>query len=52
LPEGVAVVTGGGRGIGASIARALAEDGWSVVVSARSREQIDGVAAETGGRAV
>jgi NAD(P)-dependent dehydrogenase (short-subunit alcohol dehydrogenase family) len=52
LPEGVAVVTGGGRGIGASIARALAEDGWSVVVSARTSEQIDGVAAETGGRAV
>jgi len=52
LPDGVAVITGGGRGIGASIARALAGDGWSVVVSARSREQIDGVAAETGGRAV
>ena len=52
MPDGVAVITGGGRGIGASIARALAGDGWSVVVSARSREQIDGVAAETGGRAV
>jgi len=52
LPDGVAVITGGGRGIGASVARALAGDGWSVVVSARSRAQIDGVAAETGGRAV
>jgi NAD(P)-dependent dehydrogenase (short-subunit alcohol dehydrogenase family) len=52
LPEGTAVVTGGGRGIGASIARALAGDGWSVVVTARSRDQIDAVAAETGGRAV
>jgi NAD(P)-dependent dehydrogenase (short-subunit alcohol dehydrogenase family) len=52
LPEGVAVITGGGRGIGASIARSLAADGWSVVVSARSRDQIDEVAAETGGRAV
>jgi NAD(P)-dependent dehydrogenase (short-subunit alcohol dehydrogenase family) len=48
----VAVITGGGRGIGASIARSLAGDGWSVVVSARSRDQIAGVAAETGGRAV
>jgi NAD(P)-dependent dehydrogenase (short-subunit alcohol dehydrogenase family) len=48
----VAVVTGGGRGIGASIARALAGDGWSVVVTARSRDQIDGVAGETGGRAI
>lgn len=46
------MITGGGRGIGASIARSLAGDGWSVVVSARSRDQIDGIAAETGGRAV
>ena len=52
MPDGVAVITGGGRGIGASIARSLAADGWSVVVSARSRDQIDEVAAETGGRAV
>jgi len=52
LPDGVALITGGGRGIGASIARSLAKDGWSVVVSARSHDQIDAVAAETGGRAV
>jgi 3-oxoacyl-[acyl-carrier protein] reductase len=47
-----ALVTGGGRGIGASIARALAGDGWSVVVAARSRDQVDAVAGEIGGRAV
>ena len=52
MPDGVAVITGGGRGIGASIARSLAGDGWSVVVSARSRDQIDEIASETGGRAV
>jgi 3-oxoacyl-[acyl-carrier protein] reductase len=52
LPSGVAVVTGGGRGIGADVARALAGDGWDVVVTARSRDQIEAVAAETGGRAV
>jgi 3-oxoacyl-[acyl-carrier protein] reductase len=52
LPSGVAVVTGGGRGIGANIARALAEDGWDVVVTARSRGEIDAVAAEIGGRAI
>jgi 3-oxoacyl-[acyl-carrier protein] reductase len=52
-PDGrVALVTGGGRGIGANIARALAGDGWSVVVAARSRDQIDDVAREIGGRAV
>ena len=50
--RGVALVTGGGRGIGADIARELAGDGWSVVVAARSRDQIEGVAAEVGGRAV
>jgi len=47
-----AVVTGGGRGIGASIARSLAGDGWDVVVTARSRDQIDAVAQEIGGRAI
>jgi 3-oxoacyl-[acyl-carrier protein] reductase len=52
LPEGVALVTGGGRGIGAGIARSLAADGWDVVVAARSRDQVEAVAAETGGRAV
>jgi 3-oxoacyl-[acyl-carrier protein] reductase len=50
--EKVALVTGGGRGIGANIARALAADGWSVVVTARSRHQIDEVAHEIGGRAI
>jgi 3-oxoacyl-[acyl-carrier protein] reductase len=49
---GVAVITGGGRGIGANIARSLADDSWSVVVAARTRGEIDAVAAETGGRAV
>lgn len=41
-----AVVTGGGRGIGAATARALAEAGASVVVSARSEDQIRAVAEE------
>jgi 3-oxoacyl-[acyl-carrier protein] reductase len=50
--RGVALVTGGGRGIGANIARVLAADGWSVVVAARTRDQIDAVAQEIGGRAV
>jgi NAD(P)-dependent dehydrogenase (short-subunit alcohol dehydrogenase family) len=45
-----ALVTGGGRGIGAGIARALASDGWDVVVGARSREQVAAVADEIGGK--
>ena len=44
-----AFVTGGGRGIGAGIAKALAGDGWDVVVGARSREQVEAVAEEIGG---
>jgi 3-oxoacyl-[acyl-carrier protein] reductase len=44
-----ALVTGGGRGVGAGIARALARDGWDVVVGARSREQVEAVAGEIGG---
>ena len=44
-----ALVTGGGRGIGAGIARALADDGWDVVVGARSRELVEAVANEIGG---
>jgi NAD(P)-dependent dehydrogenase (short-subunit alcohol dehydrogenase family)/enamine deaminase RidA (YjgF/YER057c/UK114 family) len=37
----VAVVTGAGRGIGAATARALADAGFSVVVAARTRDQIE-----------
>ncbi|HEX9800330.1 MAG TPA: 3-oxoacyl-ACP reductase FabG [Thermoanaerobaculia bacterium] len=42
----VAVVTGGGRGIGAAVARSLAQAGARVVVSARSTGQIEGVAGD------
>jgi NAD(P)-dependent dehydrogenase (short-subunit alcohol dehydrogenase family) len=40
----IALVTGGGRGIGENIARKLAGDGWDVVVAARTREQVEAVA--------
>jgi len=50
--EGVALVTGGGRGIGAGIARELADAGMTVAISARSQDQVDAVAAEIGGLAV
>jgi 3-oxoacyl-[acyl-carrier protein] reductase len=48
----VALVTGGGRGIGAAIARELAQAGMRVAVAARSRDQIGKVAEEIGGIAV
>lgn len=41
-----AVVTGGGRGIGAAIARTLAEQGASVTLMGRTRTQLDAQAAE------
>jgi NAD(P)-dependent dehydrogenase (short-subunit alcohol dehydrogenase family) len=47
-----ALVTGGGRGIGADIARELAGDGWHVTVTGRTPEQVEAVAAEIGGTAV
>ncbi len=50
--EGRAFVTGGGRGIGANIARELAGAGMEVAVSGRTAEQVEAVAAEIGGRAL
>ncbi|HWH05380.1 MAG TPA: SDR family NAD(P)-dependent oxidoreductase, partial [Gaiellaceae bacterium] len=43
-----ALVTGGGRGIGADIARALAGEGWHVTVTGRTPEQVAAIAAELG----
>jgi 3-oxoacyl-[acyl-carrier protein] reductase len=48
----VALVTGGGRGIGRNVALELAGAGMKVAVSARSADEIEGVAAEVGGIAV
>jgi 3-oxoacyl-[acyl-carrier protein] reductase len=46
---GVALVTGGGRGVGAGIARELADAGMAVAVSARTRDEIERVADEISG---
>jgi NAD(P)-dependent dehydrogenase (short-subunit alcohol dehydrogenase family) len=50
--EGLALVTGGGRGIGADVARELAAAGMRVAVTARTREQVDSVAREIEGIAL
>ncbi len=48
----LALVTGGGRGIGAAIARRLAADGARVVITGRSKGDLEAVAAEIGGVAI
>jgi NAD(P)-dependent dehydrogenase (short-subunit alcohol dehydrogenase family) len=45
-------VTGGGRGIGANIARELASAGMEVTVSARSKDEVEAVAADISGHAL
>ena len=48
----VALVTGGGTGIGAAVARRLAAAGYAVAVSGRRREPLEAVAEEVGGLAI
>jgi 3-oxoacyl-[acyl-carrier protein] reductase len=48
----VALITGGGRGIGRSIAQELASSGMRVAVAARTEEQVDATAKEIGGVAL
>ncbi len=50
LDGAVAVVTGGGQGIGAAVAHALAAEGAAVVVAARHFDRIERVAIEIRGR--
>ncbi|MGH3137212.1 MAG: SDR family NAD(P)-dependent oxidoreductase [Gaiellaceae bacterium] len=50
--EGVALVTGGGRGIGAAVARELSAAGMRVAVTGRTPEQVQAVAEELDGLAL
>ncbi len=49
---GVALVTGGGRGVGAAIARELADGGMRVAALARTAAEVSAVAASINGLAV
>ncbi|MFH1279793.1 MAG: SDR family oxidoreductase [Candidatus Eisenbacteria bacterium] len=46
LERSVAIITGGGRGIGAAIARRFAHEGAGLVLAARTESEIERVAAE------
>ena len=48
MHRGVAIVTGGGSGIGAATALALAAEGWQVVLAGRRREALQTVAEQDG----
>lgn len=45
----VLIITGASSGIGAATARAVAQEGWRVVLAARSQDKLDDLAREIGG---
>ena len=44
----IALVTGGGSGIGAKVAQVLAQDGWTVIIAGRRQEALESVRSTIG----
>ncbi len=49
MPDPVFLITGASSGIGAATARQASEDGYRVVLAARSTERLSDLAGELGG---
>lgn len=47
---GIAWITGAGTGIGRALAHRMAKEGWTIAISARTRSDLDALAAEAPGK--
>jgi NAD(P)-dependent dehydrogenase (short-subunit alcohol dehydrogenase family) len=45
-PHGTALITGASRGLGLALARALADEGWTLIIDARGEDALEDVRAE------
>ncbi len=50
--DGIAWLTGASSGIGLAVARRLLRDGWTVALTARTRDKLDALAAQFPGRVI
>jgi NAD(P)-dependent dehydrogenase (short-subunit alcohol dehydrogenase family) len=46
LPQRTALITGASRGLGLALARALADEGWALIIDARGEEALESASAE------
>src|ERR687897_563918 len=49
-PQRTALITGASRGLGLALARALADEGWTLIIDARGEDALESACAELSGR--